>query len=79
MYRLTELVEEKIATSSYNSDFQAIKSQLNKDSHIEHYLSQISDIITLIERTSNTELTIGSANFSLKVLHELYGEIIIRH
>ena len=76
MYRLTELVEEKIATSSYNSDFQAIKSQLNKDSHIEHYLSQISDIITLIERTSNTELTIGSANFSLKVLHELYGEII---
>ena len=39
MYRLTELVEEKIATSSYNSDFQAIKSQLNKDSHIEHYLS----------------------------------------
>jgi hypothetical protein len=76
MYPLTKIIEKNMSHGSYNTDFQTIQSQLNEGSHIEHFLSQISDIITLINRTGKTDLAIGSITFNLEKLDRLYKEII---
>lgn len=76
MYPLTDRIEELITEGKYSDVYFAIKSQLNSNAHIEHFLSQIGDIITLIGRTDKKELSINKQVYNIDHLKCLYQEII---
>jgi len=76
MFPLTERIEALINNGDYSDVYFAIKKQLNKHSHIEHFLSQIGDIITLIGRTNKKELSINDQLYAINDLNSLYQEII---
>lgn len=76
MYPLTDRIQELITEGDYADIYFAIKNQLNSNAHIEHFLSQIGDIITLIERTDKKELYINNQLYNVGCLNSLYQEII---
>lgn len=79
MYPLTERVEQLIEMSQNREIiemFSSIKNQLRSGAHIEHYLSQIGDLIVLIERSGRSCIKIDTVEFSIDTLKDLYGEII---
>jgi len=56
MYPLTDRVE-KIINDSASADEKAIlvslKSDLSEDSHVEHYLSHLGDLLAIAERSKD--------------------------
>lgn len=79
MYPLTERVEQLIQKSKKKEIikmYSSIKKQLRSEAHIEHYLSQIGDLIVLIERSGKSCIKVNTVEFSIDTLKELYGEII---
>lgn len=79
MYPLTERVENLIKDSKKTEIikiYSAIKEQLKCDAHIEHYLSQIGDLIALIERSGKPDIKVDSITYSIDILEELYRDII---
>lgn len=73
MYPLTDRVNALIQDSGHDDDkliIAALKSELNEDSHVEHYLSHLSD------RSRNMEASLDGANYSTDQLKHCYREIV---
>ncbi|GAB3660283.1 hypothetical protein GCM10028791_34150 [Echinicola sediminis] len=79
MYPLTDRVKNIIKDSSHKKDNQIIKlltDELEEDSHIEHFLSHIGDLIALAERSKSKSATISKKSLSKDDLLHVYGSII---
>lgn len=77
MYKLTELIELKM-DSKRKKLFMNLKDLLDEECHIEHILSHIGDLLSLIERTRKKELKISRTTYTKASLEDLYNEILIR-
>ncbi|RKL66487.1 SIR2 family protein [Salipaludibacillus neizhouensis] len=75
MIPMTKKIEEDLLQDN-TTTFLSIKEFLPVDSHIEHYLSHIGDLIALIERSNKHELTINNVTYNYYSLVTLYNEII---
>ncbi len=79
MCPLTDRVNGLIQDSGHDDDkliTAALKSELNEDSHVEHYLSHLGDLIALSERSRNMEASLNGANYSTEQLNHCYREIV---
>ncbi len=79
MYPLTDRVNTIIKNSGSDDDksiIAALMSELNEDSHVEHYLSHLGDLIALSERSRNMEASLNGKNYSSAQLNSCYREIV---
>ena len=79
MYPLTDRVNALIQDSVHDDDksiIAALKSELNEDSHVEHYLSHLGDLIALSERSRNTKANLDGASYSTEQLNHCYREVV---
>lgn len=79
MYPLTDRVNgliQDLGHDDHKQIVEALKSDLNEDSHVEHYLSHLGDLIALSERSRNTEASLSGANYSTEQLKNCYREIV---
>nr|WP_321293167.1 SIR2 family protein [uncultured Trichococcus sp.] len=77
MYKLTELIESKM-DSKRKKLFMNLKGLLDEDCHIEHILSHIGDLLSLIERARKKEIKISRITYTRASLEDLYKEILIQ-
>lgn len=76
MNPLTRKIESNISGSEASETYTEIKKLLSEDAHIEHFLSQIGDLIALLERSQMDTLKINEYRFSKNSLRNLYKRII---
>jgi hypothetical protein len=79
MYPLTARVEKLIEDTSGNDEksiLASLKSDLNADCHVEHYLSHLGDLLAIAERSKDKTAYIGGSGYSVQKLKNLYLEII---
>lgn len=79
MIEMTRLIEEEVTKhNSFKEIYQETKKLFKHKEymHIEHILSHIGDLISLIERTENKEIKINDFSFSQSGLLNLYDFII---
>ncbi len=79
MYPLTERVEEIIDKNGSDSDksiLSALKKELEIDSHIEHYLSHLVDLIAIAERSKERSAALDGEKRSIKNLRISHTAII---
>lgn len=79
MGALTERVFQLAEMEGEASDKQAldaIKEALAKDSHIEHFLSHISDVRAIAERSKDKSIKIGPVTLSLEELDAFHQRIL---
>ena len=68
MYSLTERVKKIIDENDNDSDkliLSALQKDLDKDSHIEHYLSHLGDLIAIAERSKGKNATLDEEKYSV--------------
>lgn len=79
MYPLTDRVEKIIFESSEEKDkevYQILKDELVEDSHIEHFLSHLGDLIALSARSKTKLVSLGDKKFTGIELVHLHKSII---
>lgn len=80
MYPLTKRVEEIIGNNPNlviaNEILSSLKSDLNDDCHIEHYLSHLGDLLAIAVRSKDKIAYIGNKSYEYNQLEKLYLEII---
>tara|TARA_Y100000588_G_C14182754_1_gene894412 strand:- start:397 stop:1476 length:1080 start_codon:yes stop_codon:yes gene_type:complete len=79
MYPLTDRVEQLVLGEEDESKtkiLQAIKADLNDDSHVEHYLSHLGDLMAIAERSKINAANIGAESHSMESLQDLYRSMI---
>ena len=79
MYPLTERVEIIIDKDGSDSDkliLSALKKELESDSHIEHYLSHLGDLIAIAERSKEKSATLDGEKRSIENLKTSHTSII---
>lgn len=79
MYQLTDRVKKIIqdtASPKDNEIYRLLAEELEEKSHIEHYLSQIGDLIALADRTKSKTAMLGNSPFSKEELLSLHKSII---
>lgn len=85
MYPLTKRVESLLSsqdgelgvvdTARSASIYEQVRSQLPDDSHVEHLLSQIGDLVTLAERKLEKAVTLDQATISAEELRHAHRHI----
>ena len=79
MFPLTQRVRsilEKNTDSEFFKIYSIIEEELQDNSHIEHILSHLSDLIALADRTKSKQAYIQGQAISKENLLKLYGAII---
>lgn len=79
MYPLTDRVNTIIDENGSDTDKSiliALKNDLEKDSHIEHYLSHLGDLIAIAERSKNKVATLNENKHTVDDLKESHANII---
>ncbi len=79
MYPLTDRVENIVNETSGADEkaiLSALKTDLEEDCHVEHYLSHLGDLLAVAERSKNKLVYIGGNTYSVVQLKSLYLEII---
>lgn len=79
MYPLTERVNVLIEAEGNDIDksiVSALQSELADDCHVEHYLSHLSDLIALSERSKQKHASLNGSSFSFEQLKHCYREIV---
>lgn len=79
MYPLTNRVEEILEEYSGAKEKEilaSLKSDLTDDSHVEHYLSHLGDLLAIAERSKDKAAYIGGNIYTADQLRLLYLEII---
>lgn len=72
---MTRKIESELGENSLET-FTKVKEFLPGSSHIEHYLSHIGDLLALLDRSQNFEITMNDIKYEYSSLHTLYKEII---
>lgn len=75
MYPLTSRVES-LLTGNAKTIFADIKSQLPGNSHVEHVLSHLGDLIAIASRVTVKSAQIGTSNWSLADLDSTYRAVV---
>lgn len=75
MYPLTSRIES-LLTGDALTIFGEIKSQLPGNSHVEHMLSHLGDLIAIASRVTSKSAQIGESSRSLEDLQNTYRAII---
>lgn len=79
MYPLTSRVEkiiEETAGAEEKEILSSLKSDLTDDSHVEHYLSHLGDLLAIAERSKDKAAYIAAKSYTSEQLRKLYLEII---
>jgi hypothetical protein len=79
MVALTERVEKIVTLSSNEKSkeiYQALTKELMENSHIEHYLSTLSDLLAIAERSKEKQARLGEVKYTKDEFSAIYGEII---
>ncbi|MFQ2919960.1 SIR2 family NAD-dependent protein deacylase [Aeromonas allosaccharophila] len=79
MYSLTKRVEEIIEQDSGTKEKEilaSLKADLNDDSHVEHYLSHLGDLLAIAERSKGKAAYVSANSYTSAQLKLLYLEII---
>lgn len=79
MYPLTDRVKNIVFASKNSKDIEIytlLTTELQENSHIEHYLSHIGDLIALADRAKTQSATLGTKLFTKDELLNLHGTII---
>jgi hypothetical protein len=79
MYPLTERVEKIIDGNNIESEksiLSALKHDLEKDSHIEHYLSHLGDLIAIAERSKEKTATLNEKKRPIDELKKSHISIV---
>ena len=79
MYPLTDRVIQIIDESDNESDkaiLTSLKKDLAKDSHIEHYLSHLGDLIAIAERSKDKVATLNENKHSVDELNNSHVGIV---
>ena len=79
MFPLTRRIGTLIHKDGETTDktiYQAIIQELDTNSHIEHYLSHLGDLITLSDRTKSKKCIIGGVEFGKDEFIQLYKLIL---
>lgn len=74
MIPLTDRVHEML-DGPQKADFKAVRESLAENSHVEHVLSQIGDLIALASRTKSATAQVGAAERGLAELNVLHAKI----
>lgn len=73
--RICELVEST-SDAEGRQILTAVRLDLSENSHVEHYLSHLGDLIAIAERTRSRSARIGAHLRTVAQLRQIYGEII---
>src|SRR5699024_1273758 len=79
MFPLTARVEALIVDSKVEKDveiYNLLKSELQENAHIEHYLSHIGDLIAIADRSKTQSAALGTQSYTKEELVNLYKSII---
>lgn len=79
MYPLTSRVEEIVEGEADDKEKEilaALKSDLSDDSHVEHYLSHLGDLLAISERSRGNAAYIGGNSYTSEQLKQLYLKIV---
>jgi hypothetical protein len=79
MYSLTDRVKNIVVDSKNSKDIEIytlLTTELQENSHIEHYLSHIGDLIALADRAKTQSATLGTKLFTKDEFLNLHGTII---
>lgn len=79
MHPLTDLVKSKIESEEgkeCNDVVSMLTGELPDDSHIEHYLSHLADLIAISERSRNESVTFAGVEFPSATLKNCYKELV---
>jgi hypothetical protein len=79
MYPLTDRVKAKISEADDEKNvevYESLKSDLETDAHIEHYLSHLGDLIALAERSKDKYASINGKKYNYKELGKLHSAIV---
>jgi len=79
MYPLTARVKNIIVASKNDKDieiYNLLTAELQDKSHIEHYLSQLGDLIALADRSKSQSASVESKSFTKDELLNLHRSII---
>jgi len=79
MYPLTDRVKAKISEADDEKNvevYESLKSDLETDAHIEHYLSHLGDLIALAERSKDKYASINGKKYNQKELGKLHSAIV---
>ena len=77
---LTDQVFERAKSEGKKGEREALdqmRSELTKNCHIEHILSQIGDLRAIAERSLNKEVKLGKLTFTLETLDDFHHRILI--
>lgn len=78
MIPLTKKITADLKDKELRKVYIAIQKLLPQNAHIEHILSQIGDLIAIIERSYSEEIKINNFLYTLEGLSKLYKAIIER-
>ena len=76
MIPLTKKIKADIIKGGNKDLYLSIENQLPDNSHIEHFLSHIGDLLALLERSKNKVLSLDKIEYSIDNLTSLYKEIV---
>jgi len=65
-----------VADSPVKTLFDAIKTELSSEAHIEHILSHLGDYIAIAERGKDKAVKIGSGQFNLSDMNDAHDKIL---
>lgn len=74
MLPLTDRVEQMLQ-GVQQEDFRELRGELSENSHVEHILSHIGDLIAIASRTKTGKVPIGKFTRALKELKAIHAEI----
>ena len=74
MLPLTDRVEQMLK-GDQQKDFRELRGELSDNSHVEHVLSHIADLIAIASRTRTGKILIGKVARELKELKAMHAEI----
>ena len=74
MLPLTDRVQA-ILVGGQQADFITIRASLSENSHVEHVLSQVGDLIALASRTRTLKVSVGTAERTRADLEALHSQI----
>ncbi len=77
MIPLTKKIKKEICKGSNKNLFIAIEKVLPENSHIEHFLSNIGDLLAIIGRTNDKSIKVNNTEYTTEKLTALYNEIIL--
>jgi hypothetical protein len=75
MIPMTRKIEEEISGEHLNT-YINIKEFLPPESHIEHFLSHIGDLLALLERSNKEKIILNGIEYQFEALVSLYHKII---